>query len=480
VPLRDMPGRELGGETVVFESDWLASQPFFYSVKTGRASHNINDVIDLANIEFDPEGLNDFLDFGFCVFGRTPLRDVSMLRHTARLLRGPNGLRVELLEDPGVDGLERRSTVDEVLELASAKFNALAAEVPGEIVVPTSGGFDSRFIDVLLQQKDRIRAFTYGTSDRQEQSHEAVKAAYLTRRLGIRQELVPLGWFHRYMSAWDALFGVSTHTHGMYQMEFYDYIASQVDRGSLVLSGACGEWFAGDDPEVRAKSILATVDDVYEMLNYGKMTADSRMSHFASERLGGQALLTDEPRLRAEYLPRVLAMVRVRLTLLSYLVRVPASMGLSPRAPFLDMDLGLRMLTLPERERTNRQWQRDFFARQGVDLESRPWPVDYRNTLNYQAMRRVPLRPLDEVLLSEVVRPDYVRWINRTVGPLGLGWEAYWRLNLTPGFRRTVEFLKRHGVTERRQPAYGAYLTLWPIQALLQRRDQARRAGESA
>jgi hypothetical protein len=169
-------------ETLVYESDWLASRPLFYNVRNGRASHAINDVIDLADIEFDPEGFNDYLDFGYCVFERTPLRDVRMLRFSSRLLSGPEGLRVEYLDDPAWGWLERRSTVDEVLQLASAKINECAAG-DGDIVVPTSGGLDSRFINVLLTDRRRLRAFTYGVSDDPASSAEAVKAAELARRL---------------------------------------------------------------------------------------------------------------------------------------------------------------------------------------------------------------------------------------------------------------------------------------------------------
>ena len=77
-----------------------ASEPFFYDLRSGRAGHRINDVIDPADLEFDPEGLNDYLDFGYCVFERTPVRDVRLLRHSSRVLSGPAGLRVEHLDDP--------------------------------------------------------------------------------------------------------------------------------------------------------------------------------------------------------------------------------------------------------------------------------------------------------------------------------------------------------------------------------------------
>ncbi len=465
-----------GGKELVFESDWLASRPYFYDAGSGRHSSRINDVIDVANLEFDPEGLNDYLDFGFSVFGHTPVRGVHMLRWSARLYAGPQGLSVEELADPADAWLDRDSSVDEVVGLAEASINAAAAAHDGDVVVPTSGGLDSRLIDVLLRDRSRVRAFTYGVSVDPSRSGEAVKAAELARRLGIRWELLPLGDFHRYLDEWDALFGVATHAHGMYHIEFYRQILDRVASGSLLLSGACGEWFAGDDPEVRVLETLRDPDDLLEVFRYGRMCADSRQSYFRSERAGLLRLLDEQPRLRTEMLPRVIAMVRLRMTLLSYLLTVPAALGLSPRAPFLDIELALRMLTLPAEQREERRWEHEFFAAHDVDLEALRLPADHRNVLNARAMRRRPLEPLDADLLREVVRPDYVRWINRNVGPLGLPYELVNRLEWEPGFRRAVKAGRRFGLTDRRAAAYGAYLTLRPLQALLRRRDAARLA----
>ena len=280
-------------DTLVFETDWLASRPFFYNLRSGRYSRCIDEVIDLADLEFDPEGLNDYLDFGFSVFGRTPVRDVRMLRFSSRLYSGPEGLRVEELDDPAYAWLERSSRVGEVVDLAEALVNEGVADAAGEVVVPTSGGLDSRFIDVLLHDRDRVRAFTYGGSDDPARSAEAVKAAELCRRLGLRWELIPLGDFHRYLDEWDRLFGVSTHAHGMYQIEFYRHIVPRVSSGSLLISGASGEWFSGDDPEVRVIETLRGPDDLLEVFRYGRMCADSQQSWFRSERVGLQRLLED-------------------------------------------------------------------------------------------------------------------------------------------------------------------------------------------
>ena len=171
---------------------------------------------------------------------------------------------------------------------------------------------------------------------------------------------------------------------------------------------------------MRVLETLRGPDDLLEVFRYGRMCADSRQSCFRSERAGLMRLLDEQPRLRTEMLPRVIAMVRLRMTLLSYLLTVPAALGLSPRAPFLDIELALRMLTLPAGQRVERRWEHEFFAAHDVDLEALRLPADHRNVLNSRAMRRHPLEPLDAGLLREVVRPDYVRWINRNVGPLGL------------------------------------------------------------
>ena len=459
----------------MYESDWLGSRPFFYNVRTGRASHSVNDVIDLDHIEFDPEGFNDYLDFGYCVFERTPLREVRMLRYSSRLFSGPGGLRVEYLDDPAWEWLERRSTVDEVLEVASAKINQCAAG-EGEIVVPTSGGFDSRLIDVLLTDRRRVRAVTYGVSDDPTRSVEALKAAELARRLGLRWDLVPLGCFHAYFDEWDALFGVSTHAHGMYQLEFYHRLRERVSAGSLLLSGICGDRFAGADRDVRSIPTLRELGDAYTVFRIPSMNADSRHSALRSEKLGMQRLLETTPSLRTEALPRVFTITRLRIVLLSYLLSVPGSLGLRPHAPYLDIGLAMRMLTLPTEQRHLRRWQREFFARQGVgDLDSPSPNADYRNTLNLRAMRAVRLKPLDVALLREVIKPEYVRWINRNVGYLGLPSEALWRLADVRPFRRGVKALEWTGIRERRLLAYNAYLTLKPIESLLRRRDRAGR-----
>ena len=167
---------------------------------------------------------------------------------------------------------------------------------------------------------------------------------------------------------------------------------------------------------------------------------------------------------------------RLRMMLLHYLVRVPRSLGWDVLPPFVSVDVSGPMLALPWPRRCARQWMRDYFIRRGVDLDDLVTRHTGKgvDTLDYRAMRRVPLRPLDEERLREVVKPEYVAWVNRNVGPRGLGWDAYEHVGARWGFHQALRPLRRLGVRGARHPAYFAYLTLKPLENLLRRRDAAQ------
>src|SRR5690606_19330280 len=113
------------------------------------------------------------------------------------------------------------------------------------IVIPLSGGMDSRLLLWCIRDKARVRAYTYGLSKDQGQSTEIVHARILAERLGIRWEQITLGHFHRYFPEWYAHFGLATHAHGMYHFEFYTNIRERLAGGQAFLSGIVGDAWAG-------------------------------------------------------------------------------------------------------------------------------------------------------------------------------------------------------------------------------------------
>jgi len=456
---------------ILFETDWLGSEPVYYNELTGLASRNINDVIDLQDMELDDEGLAAYLDHGFSVFQRTLVKNVRFLPPSSRLLLGNGGrLVVDRLPDELGSKLERRCTEADIIELVRARVRDVERSSQGEMVIPTSGGYDSRLLNLMIEDDSRVRTFSYGTSEPQSCSTEVARARALSHLLGTRWERLPIGLFHMYFDDWDRVFGPAVHAHGMYHMEFYEQVLSRVEGGNVVLSGLFGDWFSG-----KGDFLLKPVQgpgQVRQLIEDHGMHADSSMSYVASSGDLYTEYYETQRDLISSRSRRLIEMVRFRMMLLHYLKRVPEHFGFQPVAPLIDVDVATAMLSLPAERRIDRRWLEEYFTACGVGLQD----VEGRslNTLNYQALRLVPLRPLDEALMREVVRPDYVRWINRNAGRRGLWWEGYARLLRRRGIRRAAPRLRSWGLRPRRLDAYCAYLVLKPIERLLRRRNEAR------
>lgn len=459
---------------LLFQTDWLGSRPVYYNERTGATSLNVNDVIEFANAEFDAEGLGAYLATGYSVFQHTPVSGVRILPPSARLWRdGDSRLRVEQLPVDLDTRLATRHTEDEVIGLLRTRVRAAESATTGEVVIPTSGGYDSRLLNLMIAEPSRIRSFTFGATARQWDSAEVARARALAEMLGTRWERVHLAPFHVHLDDWDDAFGPALHAHGMYQLEFYRQVRARLAGGELVLSGLGGDWFAGKGDAVAMRPLRGP-DDVRRLIRSHGMNADvnavviPHRGTLLEEYYEAHREILDSPR------RRLVEAVRCRMGLTHYLLRAPQLHGFAVDAPFLDIEVACAMLTLPDDRRQGRRWVTDYFASRRATLEA--VGGNNRYWLYWPVMRAQPLSPLDDRLLSEIVRPDYVRWVNRTVSWRGVWWEGYQRLGGNRGFRRAARYLRSRGFRQRRLEAYHAYMTLRPLQRLLQKRDAARKA----
>jgi hypothetical protein len=450
----------------IFETDWLASKPVFYNTKTGIASRNINDVIDYHNLEIHPEGFNNYLDFGYSVFGQTPVRHVKFLRHSSRLtVDGAGKILVENFDDPAERYHGRIALESDIWNRLEANVQRWEEGIEGDIIIPTSGGFDSRLLNFFISDKNRICSFTYGVSEPPSDSYEVVHAKELSRILGTHWEMIELGEFHRYLYLWDRMYGVSTHAHGMYQIEFFTKVRNRAPLAKALLSGIVGDAWAG------SKDLLR-VNRPDKLVNIGLahgMAADSEFSQFRPDGLDRQRFFEMNKGRFSDPFWLTLTAVRLKMILLSYLLRVPEEMKFQPWSPFLDIDLALSMLSLPEARRRRRTWQIEFLEKKGIHIEKIPLRKSMSNTLNKQAYIRLPVPMLDADILGEVVRRDYVEWINKTL---------LLKKRNRIIFDKALEIPKIGGVIRRlglgKDPftrAYCAFLTLKPIENLLRRRN---------
>lgn len=460
----------------VWETDWLGSEPVYYNERTGAVSSRIHEVIDPSHIEIDPEGFNNYLAFGYSVFGQTPLKDIKYLPHSTRLIKTDKKLSLTSLPDVAEEHLTHTTTETEALERFAAAVTKWENSFAGEIVLPLSGGFDSRLLNHHVHDKSRVRAFTYGTSENSSWSFEVINARALAHKYHESWEEIPLTNFFSLVPEWEKIYGPATHAHGMYHIEFYSKVADRVLPGAQVLSGIIGDAWAGSVkiPPITSPATVTPLGYSHGMhadpaMSLLKSSNDLRDDYFESHKnkLG-------DPRWR------VIESMRFKMSLLSYLMTIPRSTGLATWSPFLIPEVALGMLTIDPKRRKNRQWQRDFFAAHPETNVEQHLIKDRKNTLNLKALRtQPPLPPLDVSLLCEYVRPEYLEWINNTLAraPRTLRIKKLLAtpaslFYLFPGIHSIPTRLGFDPYTLKGEEsrALNAYLVLHPIQTILKMR----------
>ena len=145
--------------------DWLGVRRIFYNQKTGEVSESIQDLIDFSNFEFDQDGLKAYLDFGYCVFGLTPIKDIRFLRTNQALIRNQKD-EMEVINnvDPCLSTIENNSTEKDTWELIEETICSLDSEELFEICIPTSGGYYSRFLNFFFPSSILSDALFFNTS----------------------------------------------------------------------------------------------------------------------------------------------------------------------------------------------------------------------------------------------------------------------------------------------------------------------------
>ena len=456
---------------LVYKADWLATKTLFYNILTDQhAVNNISGVIDYQYFDWDTDGLKNYLDFGYSVMGQTPVRGVKFLQSNEALHQSDQGkLTVDRNTTADHDLHERllsHSSVEGVIDLLKETVQHWEASVDGDIVLPLSGGFDSRFLLSSLNEKNRLKCFTYGLSDDQSESQEVVHARYLAHKYDIDWHQITLDNYHQYFDEWYRLFGVSTHAHGMYHIEFYHRIHHLNVTSGPFLSGLIGDAWAGSlrIEEVEAPSALIKLGYSHGLNASAQYCTLKSVSNLVLEEYFEQK----QQALKSARF-RIVEAMRMKMMLLKYLTLVPASFGFSPFAPYLIPDLAINMLRLPDEERLNRKWQRDYFEKIGLNLEEKGLTASPQNTLNTQTMISSPLEPLDGRILNEIIEPNYVAWINRNV--LRNTWYVRkWKIQNKLRHKRFIrKFVPRKDV---HRMAYAAYLTLYPLQQLIINRNQ--------
>jgi asparagine synthetase B (glutamine-hydrolysing) len=445
-------------------SDWLNLKPIFYNEKTLKVSHNINEVIDNSDIEFHPEGLLNYLEFGYSAFGQTPLKNVKFLEPCSELSISNAKIKIKKLKDPAERVFsEKPTSIDEVVKLIKGKLDSWVDKQSDKIILPMSGGLDSRMLALLINSKKKLSCFTYGTSPNQKRSFEVGNAKIFCKKYNIQWGQIPIGDCLNYLDEWDNLFGISTHAHGMYHLEFYKKIRNKGFKGNPLLSGIVGDAWVGSLPKKKVSS--------YKEIS--KLT----ISHGANANQKFCKLKTNYE-LRKEFFNKNkeklknwayqnITSIRLKMILLSYLFTIPEKTGFKPFSPFMDQEVVIKMLCLPDSERENRAWQKNLFKRSNISTMKNPLKMDFRNNLDYQMIKKFKFKKLRYDLLKDLFEEEYINWINKELGHYSIKDRFFEGLFTIPRIGKLIE--KRLKKGNRKLVAYNAYLTIKPLENLIMR-----------
>ncbi|MDE6743354.1 MAG: hypothetical protein K2J95_05710 [Lachnospiraceae bacterium] len=425
------------------QTDCLASRNIFYNKRTNKIADNINEVLDPDHIEFHAEGLRNYLDYGYSVFGQTFVEDVHILPANHRIWTDEEGkIQIEELKDPFEDKLDIPSKPQETLECIRAAVSEWEQKAEGTIIIPTSSGFDSRLLNCMISAKDRIHAYTYGISDVQSQSQEVVYAKKLCEILQIDWHQIELGKIHNYFEEWYKLYGFSTHAHGMYQMEFYDIIGKIENNCGNVLSGIYGDLWAGNWKFDNLKNSR----DLENLAITHGLHADSAFCKLSEKHEIRDAFYEKHREKLKDEKWRIIFAARMKMVLLSYLLQVPQYYGFSTWSPFINVEVISQMINLDRKEKERRKWQVDYFKSNGVLIGEMGLVCDANNTLNVTACHTIIPEPLNVKLLGTLMEEHYVESINK----------------------------KLPAINHIADSAYCGYLTLFPLQKILEIKEYGR------
>lgn len=395
-------------EGIIIENDWLGSIPVFYNpeglIVSTISNHCLRDKI------IHIEGLQNYFDFGYSVFEQTPFENVKFMRFYSKLHLSPEEIQIEYKEDlVSIKSFRHESTVDEVVGKIKTYINTIERNLNKKIIMPISGGFDSRFLLSLLDNKKNIQAYTYGLSEKQAESFEVVYAKKLTELLKVNWHQIELSQYNDYIEEWFKIYGISTHTHGMYHIEFYKNIQKTYDtHNAIFLSGIFGDIWAGsiNYNTLNSHEDMMTLGYSHGMnldnLHVKVVTSKESLKQFFE---ANKELLTNDKF-------KAITTIRLKIILISYLCQIPEYFGIPIWTPFLNFENVMAMLNLPEELRKNRKWQIEYFDKFGLNIRKMNLECSKSNDLNYKIAPKTIVEEIDIELMKQYISQERLNEIN--------------------------------------------------------------------
>ena len=398
---------------IVIENDWLGSIPVFYNEKDYIISTIPN--ICLNDKLLDEESFINFCEFGYSVFERTPFKNVKFLRHYSSIVIEGDRMRIKYKDDPVMNPnlFVKTSNSDEVIESIKKYIKNVENKISGNIIIPTSGGYDSRLLNLMVEDKSRILSYTYGLSKKQNQSYEVVFARKISEILNIKWEQIHLSNYNDYINDWHKLYGFSSHLHGMYHIEFFKKIISSkpFTNNSTLLSGIIGDAWSGKVKNVEIKNEKDIIKLGY---SHGLFLDKSFFKIKCSGELRKKFYLQNKKYVNNSSI-QIIMMMRMKIIMLSYLTSLPEYFGIPTWTPFLNFNIVNQILTLKKESKKNRNWQKELFVSEKLDIENMNLKYNTTNSLNHIAAGNYHFEPIETNIFNKLLNTKFIKKLNQKI-----------------------------------------------------------------
>lgn len=429
----------LSENQIAIENDWLGSIPIFYNEKEMIVSTLPN--LCLRDKGISMEGLTNFCEFGYSVFESTIFKDVKFMRYFSKILLSQEQLTIQYKDDREelLERCNRKGDENTALQLIQNYLKDIESSNSGDIIIPTSGGFDSRLLNHFITNKERIQSFTYGISDNQFDSEEVIFAEEISRRLGTNWAPVLLNSFLNNIYEWFDIFGFSTHLHGMYHIEFYSKIFKiKKFESPLLISGIIGDAWSELNKFEKVNSPHNVV-----LLGYAHgISLDPKNlkgAHKGSLKQSEYFIYHEQ--LLSNEKTRAICAMRIKILLLSYLLTLPEYFGAPSFTPFLNKEIAFAILNIPDHRRNKRIWQQDFFKKVNLDIESAKLKANAKNNLDYSVAMQSQIPCLDKNTLKNLIHIQKIDKINnslQTTSKIEIVINKLLQIKLIGGFMRRI------------------------------------------
>jgi hypothetical protein len=364
-------------ERVVVQTDNFGTVPVFLDTKKGETLLNLAGESRQASPQaIDRAGFWELVIYGSCLSTRTPWQHVKQAPSSSNLVFERRTGSITYSPEPLLAPPKQEVPTAELLQRIGDRLESLCRDYwslvgDGEILLPLSGGLDSRLLAAYLAttgDPSRIVAMTYALSPT---SREVTLAREICRRLSIKRHIIhptPRTLFKDQIQPfWDFFGGSVPPAHGHLHSFLKQYVGTRPP--PLLVSGFFADAVAGFAAGPSDKAPALSDSGVFGRFQAGleKLLVDSETSDTVIndlETVHGEWRQSELPVGFDEYIYLTIRQPKTFAPLLSlYRDCCPVAI------PFADPDLARLYLSLPLGERRHKLVQRHLISARAPSVE---------------------------------------------------------------------------------------------------------------